>query len=267
VSYLRVSLGPSEKGQPLVRVTPASAGWDYVGFEAHRLASGDTLDLTGAGREQCLVILAGTVTVRAGAQTWEQIGSRRSVFDGLPTAVYAPAGQALAVTAHGEAEVALAWSPATGDRAPDPYLIGPEEITIEVRGAGVTERRIHPILMGDRPAERLLVVEVLTPAGHWSSYPPHRHERDDPPHETRLEETYYHRTNPTQGFGLQRVYTDDREIDEAIAFADGDVVLVPRGYHPVSAAPGYDLYYLNVMAGPVRAWAFVTDPDHAWLMT
>jgi 5-deoxy-glucuronate isomerase len=120
--------------------------------------------------------------------------------------------------------------------------------------------------MGDSEADSLLVVEVLTPPGHWSSYPPHKHDRDDPPNETLLEETYYHRISPAQGFGMQRVYTDDRSLDEAIAFRDRDCVLVPRGYHTVSAPPGYAVYYLNVMAGPTRAWAFANDPDHEWTL-
>jgi len=120
--------------------------------------------------------------------------------------------------------------------------------------------------MADREAESLLVCEVLTPAGHWSSYPPHKHDRDAPPSETFLEETYYHRIAPAQGFGLQRVYTDDRSLDEALAFGDRDCVLVPRGYHTVSAPPRYELYYLNVMAGPTRLWAVANDPDHEWTL-
>jgi 5-deoxy-glucuronate isomerase len=112
----------------------------------------------------------------------------------------------------------------------------------------------------------LLVVEVLTPAGHWSSYPPHKHDHDDPPRQSHLEEIYYHRIKPERGFGLQRVYAYDTALDEAIAFRDRDCVLVPRGYHTVSAPPGYELYYLNVMAGPSRFWAVVNDPDHEWIL-
>jgi 5-deoxy-glucuronate isomerase len=118
--------------------------------------------------------------------------------------------------------------------------------------------------MEDRPAESLLVTEVLTPAGNWSSYPPHKHDIDDPPTETYLEETYYHRMARPEGFAVQLVYTDDHSLDEAIQVRDGDVVLVPRGYHPVAAGPGYDLYYLNVMAGPRRRWLVTTDPAHRW---
>jgi 5-deoxy-glucuronate isomerase len=128
------------------------------------------------------------------------------------------------------------------------------------------EREIHNILMEDAPAESLLVTEVLTPDGHWSSYPPHKHDRDAPPDETFLEETYYHRIRPGHGFGLQRVYTADGSLDESVAFRDGDVVLVPRGYHTVSAPPGYELYYLNVMAGPRREWRMQNDPEHEWLL-
>jgi 5-deoxy-glucuronate isomerase len=112
-----------------------------------------------------------------------------------------------------------------------------------------------------------LVVEVFTPEGHWSSYPPHKHDRNHLPEESYLEETYYHKINPGHGFAVQRIYTDDRSLDETLVIKDGDAVLVPKGYHPVSAPPGYDVYYLNVMAGPVRTWKFKNDPDHEWLFT
>ena len=127
---------------------------------------------------------------------------------------------------------------------------------------GREERRIANILMESEPAESLLVTEVVTPAGHWSSYPPHKHDRDDPPRETLLEETYYHRLRAARGFAFQRVYTDDRSLDEGVAVEDGDVVLVPRGYHPVAGAARSDLYYLNVMAGPVREWRVSVDPAY-----
>ena len=130
------------------------------------------------------------------------------------------------------------------------------------RGAGAEERRIANILMESEPAESLLVTEVVTPAGHWSSYPPHKHDRDAPPDETLLEETYYHRLREAGGFAFQRVYTDDRSLDASVAAGDGDVVLVPRGYHPVAGDARSDLWYLNVMAGPVRAWRVSVDPAY-----
>jgi 5-deoxy-glucuronate isomerase len=136
-----------------------------------------------------------------------------------------------------------------------------------VRGKGTNTRYICDILPHDDPtAAHLLVVEVVTPASHSSSYPPHKHDVEQPPTETLLEETYYHRINPPQGFAFQRVYTDDRSIDEACAVENHDVVMVPRGYHPVTAPHGYDLYYLNVMAGPNRFWVFKNDPAHEWML-
>ena len=252
-------------GEPVVAVSPESAGWEYVGFEVRRLAAGQKISLDATGRELCIVVLAGRVDVTSGSVQFDGVGERPDVFSGPPAAVYSPPGEPLVVVAADVAEIAVASSPADRAGAPDAYLVSPSEIDVEVRGSGSTERRIHPILMGDRPAQRLRVVEVLTPGGNWSSFPPHKHDVDNYPQETLLEETYYHRVSPPQGFAVQRVYTDDRELDETITVTDGDVVLVPRGYHPVGAVPGYDLYYLNVMAGPVRSWVFVNDPDHEWL--
>jgi 5-deoxy-glucuronate isomerase len=262
---LLVRPGSAGHDGAVLSITPESAGWTYVGFEVYRLRAGEARSVHRADREHCLVVLGGTVDVVAGSESWRRVGGRADPFDGLPHAVYAPAGVPLEIAAEQGAEVAIASAPGANHDRRAPYLVSPDAIEVEVRGHGPFERRIHPILMDDRPAESLLVVEVITPAGHWSSFPPHKHDRDDPPTETLLEETYYHRIKPAHGFGLQRVYSDDGSLDESIGFADGDVVLVPRGYHTVSAPPGYDLYYLNVMAGPVRSWAMVDDPAHAWL--
>jgi 5-deoxy-glucuronate isomerase len=240
----------------ILTVTPESAGWGYVGFEVVRLDGALTRE-TG-DRELCVVVVEG----RADIGEWTGLG-RESPWAGPPDAVYLPPGSRF--TASGKAELGLCWAPAPNGGAPARVLPA-SEVEAEVRGHGNQERYVHPILMGDKEAESLLVVEVLTPAGHWSSYPPHKHDRDDPPRETLLEETYYHRISPAQGFGLQRVYSDDRSLDETLAFGDRDCVLVPRGYHTVSAPPGYELYYLNVMAGPTRNWVFANDPDHDWTM-
>jgi 5-deoxy-glucuronate isomerase len=253
---------PDSDGSVL-KVTPESAGWEYVGFEVLRLAEGRGVERRTGGEEVCLVLLEGFCNVSAGEEAWSGIGGRDSVFDGPPYAVYLPPGTDFAVEADSYLELAVCSAPAGS--GVEPFLVRPEEIEVEVRGSGNAERHVHPILMADRPAERLLVVEVLTPNGHWSSYPPHKHDQDDLPHESYLEETYYHKIQPPQGFALQRVYTEDRSLDDTMTVRDGDTVLVPRGYHAVSAPPGYDLYYLNVMAGPVREWKFKNDPDHEWL--
>jgi 5-deoxy-glucuronate isomerase len=259
---LRRSDKPDGEG-PVVIVTPESAGWTYVGFEVYELGRSDGIRQSTGAREVCVVMLAGKADIAAGSQSWKDVGSRRNVFEGTPDAVYAPPGVTIEVSASSETcEVALCWAPAT--RGSEAALMPASDVRPFKRGSGRTERTIHNILMEDRPAESLLVTEVLTPAGNWSSYPPHKHDTDDPPKEAYLEETYYHRIARSEGFGVQLVYTADRSLDEAIQVRDGDVVLVPRGYHPVAAGPGYDLYYLNVMAGPHRRWLVTTDPDHRW---
>jgi 5-deoxy-glucuronate isomerase len=252
---------PAEDGTVL-DITPQSAGWRYVGFRVVKLAGGERYSHCEAGREACIVVLTGTVGVTAGEQSFEGIGGRATVFDGAPAAVYVPAGTLYEIVAESDAEIAVCTAPGAGQG--EARLIVSDKV--EVRGGGTNTRHVRNILSENDPAESLLVVEVITPGGHWSSYPPHKHDRDAFPEETFLEETYYHRLSPPQGFAFQRVYTDERDIDETIAVEDGDVVMVPRGYHPVGAPHGYDLYYLNVMAGPRRNWVFRNDPAHDWIV-
>lgn len=253
-------------GSKIVEVTPESAGWTHVGFAAHRLASGEQLNLETDSRELCIVVLTGTVTVLAGDQVWRDIGTRQSVFDDRPpAAVYVPRRMQVSITATSDAEVALCSAPGTSDRPA--RMIDTNTMTRSVRGKGANTRYVCDILPQTEEADGLLVVEVVTPSGHSSSYPPHKHDNDNIPTESSLEETYYHRLNPEQGFAFQRVYTDDRSIDQALAVENHDVVMVPRGYHPVTVPYGYDGYYLNVMAGPKRVWHFKNDPAHEWLMT
>jgi 5-deoxy-glucuronate isomerase len=250
----------------ILSVTPESAGWEYIGFEVLALAGGDTAERACGSRELCLVVISGVVHVASEHGEWLEVGGRTDPWSGPPDAAYLPPHSHVGLRAGDEgAEVALCWAPAPGGGATARVLPG-EAIEVETRGHGVHERFIRPILMEDQGAESLLVVEVLTPAGHWSSYPPHKHDHDDPPRQSRLEETYYHRIKPGHGFGLQRVYAHDTGFDQSVAFRDRDCVLVPRGYHTVSAPPGYELYYLNVMAGPTRFWAIVNDPDHEWTL-
>ncbi len=255
----------------LLTVTPASAGWRYVGLEVLRLARGVTAQRDSADREVCIVVLGGTVDIGSAHGEWSGVGERSDPFSGLPEAAYLPPHTRFTVHGAGTSgatEVALCFAPAKeGARA---RRLPSSAVEPEVRGSGASERVVHPILMGHSPepeAESLLVTEVLTPAGNWSSYPPHKHDRDALPEESYLEETYYHRIDPPQGFIVQRVYTDDRSLDETLAVSDGEVVLVPRGYHPVGAPAGYRSYYLNVMAGPHRTWVFHNDPAHEWLLT
>jgi 5-deoxy-glucuronate isomerase len=254
---LRIASGPPDREGRVLAVTPERAAWRYVGFGAFKLHEGARLRRTLEGRELCVVVLGGRCVIRSDAGEW-MLGKRATPFDGPPAAAYLPPGAAFEIEALSLAELAFGSAPASRG-AVARELVSPR---LEIRGSGVTERHIHHILMENEPAESLLVTEVVTPAGHWSSYPPHKHDTNDPPRETALEETYYHRLRDERGFALQRVYTADGSLDESIAVRDGDLVLVPRGYHTVSAAPGYELYYLNVMAGPVRQWKVTFDPDH-----
>lgn len=251
--------------RPALSITPESAGWTYIGFEVFKLSPGETLSQSTGEDEVCLVLLSGRADVATANTSWLNIGERMSVFEQIPPySVYVPNDNRFKVTAVTELELAVCKAPGHGNH--DARLIGPSDVGVETRGEGVTQRFIHNILPEQEPADSLLVVEVFTPQGHWSSYPPHKHDRDALPEESLLEETYYFHVKPEQGFAVQRVYTDDRSLDETLAVKDSEAVLVPKGYHPVSAPPGYDVYYLNVMAGPQRVWKFHNDPDHAWLM-
>ncbi|MBV9944940.1 MAG: 5-deoxy-glucuronate isomerase [Solirubrobacterales bacterium] len=255
-----------ESDGTILSVTPESAGWEHIGFEVLALSGGDTAERACGARELCLVVISGVVHIASEHGEWLDLGGRPDPWSGLPDAAYLPPRSHVGLRAADDgAEVALCWAPAPGGGA-TPRVLPGVAIETETRGHGALERFIRPILMEDQGAESLLVVEVLTPDGHWSSYPPHKHDHDDPPRQSRLEETYYHRIRPDRGFGLQRVYAYDSALDEAITFRDRDCVLVPRGYHTVSAPPGYELYYLNVMAGPTRLWAVVNDPDHEWTL-
>lgn len=261
---LRVRPKAPDASGAVLEVTPQSAGWTYVGFKVLKLAAGESAEGGEAGREACLIVLTGKCDVKVGGRSFDTIGERMSVFEDLaPAAVYAPAGQRYTITARTDLELAVGSAP--GESGGEARLIASDRISRETRGEGTNTRYVRNILPETEAADSLLIAEVITPGGNWSSYPPHKHDRLAEPHESHLEEIYYHRLNPPQGFAFQRVYTDDRSLDETVSVEDGDVVLVPRGYHPVGAPHGYDLYYLNVMAGPKRTWIFNNDPAHAWI--
>jgi len=246
-------------------ITPESAGWGFVGFQVHRISAGETIDHSTGDREVIIVLVEGKADITAGGQQFGELGERMDVFEKTPPhCVYVPDGCDVAVRATTDCTVALCSAPGQGGHTA--AVIGPEGIVLTPRGRGTNERFINNIAMEDRDvADSLLVTEVFTPSGHWSSYPPHRHDEDDFPNMTYLEETYYHRLNPGQGFGIQRVFTEDGELDELMSVQDHDVVLVPKGHHPCAAPHGYEMYYLNVMAGPLRKWRFKNHPDHDWI--
>jgi 5-deoxy-glucuronate isomerase len=245
----------------LVHVKPERAGWRWLEFGVDRRRAGATLAGETGANEMCLVFMAGDAEVQAAGQSW-RIPGRRGVFAGLPHAVYLPPGESFEVTAVSDAEVAFAAAPAEGKLPP--RLVTPDDVKVEMRGGHNVSRQISHILdPGD--AEHLLCVEVYTPSGNWSSYPPHKHDVQDPPKEVDLDEVYHYRIQPEDGWVLQRLYTDDRKLDEILMAMDGDTVLVRQGYHPVVTAPGYDCYYLNFLAGETPLWVVHDEPRLAWV--
>jgi 5-deoxy-glucuronate isomerase len=232
---------------------------------AHRLAPGQAFRRPLDDDEVAVIVLEGRATIRAGDREFADQGARSSVFESPPApVVLVEPGLPVDVTSPDGALVVVASAPGGDVRAT--RVVGPEDVLVESRGTGNTARRIHHLLAPAAEAGRLIAFEVVTPGGNWSSFPPHKHDTEDPPREAYLEEVYFYRFERPTGFAVQRVYTPDGSLDETITVRDGDLVLVPRGYHVVGAAAGYDCYYLNVMAGHHRDWHFTVDPDHAWLM-
>jgi 5-deoxy-glucuronate isomerase len=246
-------------------ITPQSAGWGYVGFGLYHLEAGDTVAEPTGDYEVILVLVEGKAKIGAGGKNFGELGKRMNVFERLPPhCLYVPNDSDWSATATSKCTLAVCTAPGNGGYSTQ--IIGPAGITLEERGKGSNTRYINNIAMENREvADSLLVTEVFTPSGNWSSYPPHRHDEDNYPEMTYLEETYYHRLNPEQGYGIQRVFTDDGSLDETMAVSNGDVVLVPKGHHPVGTPYGYEMYYLNVMAGPLRKWRFKNHPDHDWI--
>jgi 5-deoxy-glucuronate isomerase len=245
-------------------VDPASASWRYLSFRVGRLRDGEQVAGRTGDEEIALVPLGGSCAIESGGERWE-LGERASVFDGMPWALYLPRDAEYTLSALGDVEVAV--SGALADERLEPRLVTPNDVEIEVRGSGNATRQINHIIKPDFPAQRLLVVEVFTPAGNWSSYPPHKHDEDHPPGEVVLEEIYYYRTQtePAGAFAVQRLYSPQHGTDLTETVRDGDIMLVPHGYHTTAAAHGYDLYYLNGLAGDRRSMAAADDPSLAWI--
>jgi len=245
-------------------VDPGSASWRFLSFRVERLRDGEQVSRHTGGEEVALVPLGGRCAVESGGERWE-LGERPSVFDGMPWALYLPRDTDYTTSALGDVEVAV--SGALTDERLEPRLVTPEDIEIEVRGSGNATRQINHIIKPEFPAQRLLVVEVFTPPGNWSSYPPHKHDEDHPPGEVVLEEVYYYRTKtePPGAFAVQRLYSPRHGLDLTETVRDGDIMLVPHGYHTTAAAHGYDLYYLNGLAGERRSMAAADDPLLAWI--
>jgi 5-deoxy-glucuronate isomerase len=255
-----------------VSLDPARAGWRYLSYATASVPDDGLAITPAAGVETCVVVLEGhDVTIDGGGQRWSLPG-RADVFADLPSALWLPDGRALTVRAGspgsaGRASIAIARAPrSTRDGvASAPILITPADIVVETRGAGNATRQINHVIAPSFPADRLEVVEVLTPSGNWSSWPPHKHDVDDMPTEAVLEELYHYRFRRPAAWAIQRVYRADRSRDALFEVRGDDVVIVPDGYHPFSATHGDDAYYLNALAGDRRTMACSFDPDLDWV--
>lgn len=260
----------------LLHISPELAGWSYISFQVRRLEHGERWSSATGDRELAIVDLGGRYTVASSRGRWEGIGSRESVFTGAGHVLYLPPGTEFAISAERAGEFAVASAPAVEQHAP--LLIRPADVPIYVRGGGNASRQINDLLPPGSPVQRLVLVEVYTPGGNWSSYPPHKHDvhaEDGQGNllEADLEEVYYYRFDRPEGYAFQRIYTGEtsplhmegRGFDATVCPTDGCAVLVPEGYHPVASPPGYTTYYLNVLAGSAQSLANRDDPRYSWV--
>ena len=256
------NLAEDQSGQ-LLHFTREDAHWEWMSMSVWRLKPGESYATATHGEEAAFVILGGRCRADWG-EGERSIGQRENVFSGLPYCVYLPSGSAVKFTAETVCEIAECRSPSTAKL--QPKLITPQDVQSSLRGGGNASRQIVDIIAPDFPADRLVAIEVYTPGGNWSSYPPHKHDVHNPPVEVDLDEIYYYRVDrPKEGFALQRLYSYDEPDDVIVRAADGDAVLVRSGYHPVVAGPGYNVYYLNFLAGTSRTLAVTEDANHVWL--
>lgn len=275
-SNLVIHPGNATDPDVVVEVTPELAGWNYIRFQLRRLNAHSSWTFTTGNCELAIVVLSGRITVESNRGQWQHIGERSSVFSGLPSALYLSRHTSLTVNAETPSEYAIALAPTDQDHKP--RLVTQRDVEVEIRGGDNATRQINSILPPGFPCHRLVVVEVYTPSGNWSSYPPHKHDVHKIDHagkvvEADLEEIYFYKLDPSQGFAFQRIYTDPESplhragypIDSALVAQNNDIVLVPEGYHPVTSAPGYTTYYLNVLAGSVQSLTNSEDPRHSWV--
>jgi 5-deoxy-glucuronate isomerase len=252
---------PPQKAGELICLPREKAGWGWMSFFVRRLHPGDVYRTCTEGQEAAFVILGGTCAADWGHGV-EPLGKRKTVFDGLPYTLYLPAQSEVSFQAETICEIAECRVPS--DARLQPKLITPRDVASTLRGGGNASRQIVDIIAPAFPADKLMVIEVYTPGGNWSSYPPHKHDVHNPPAEVDLDEIYYYRVQ-SGGFALQHLYGGEHAGERTLKACDGDAVLVHSGYHSVVAGPGYDVYYLNFLAGSARALAVTEDQQHSWI--
>lgn len=214
-------------------------------------------------KEYSLIILGGKCSVEGDELDYKNIGRRKNVFDGAATALYIPRNRKFTISADTDVTIAVCKSPC--DIGTEPVLVNPEDVIIRNLGKDGWKRRAHFIVDERIGAKHLYIGEAYVASGMWASYPPHKHDEDNMPVEGMLEEIYYYEFNKDTGFGIQRVYSKEGDINETYAVKTGDFVEIPKGYHPFCCAPGYDSYYLWIMAGKNRGFFMTTEEGHKWL--
>jgi 5-deoxy-glucuronate isomerase len=253
---------PPERAGELLHLPRQEAKWEWMSFFVRRLLPGETYRVPTEGEEAVFVILGGTCSADWGHGA-QRIGNRKNVFDGFPYALYLPTGREVGFRAETRCEIAECRVPSQARL--EPRLVTPADVISSLRGGGNVSRQIVDVVNPAFPADKLIVVEVYTPGGNWSSYPPHKHDVHDPPREVDLDEIYYYRMKQPDAFAFQHLYAGQNASDRTLKARDGDTVLVRSGYHPVVAGPGYDVYYLNFLAGTSRTMAITEDPQHVWI--
>lgn len=269
----RLVAKPRAGEQVYQRITNTEAGWEYLNFEARTLIRNEQWIHQTGTNEMLIVLLGGNFLVESGHDMWSTENGRRDVFSGLPHGLYLPPHTLFTLTAQSDTlDIACGWC--TADRHFPPIFITPDEVVkmgIEFRGGDNASRQINSILPPGSPCQQLVCVEVYTPSGNWSSFPAHKHDerKVDPASgkllEADLEEIYFYKIDKKQGFALQKIYNNDRSLNEIAEAHHNDVVLIPEGYHPVIACHGYNVYYLNFLAGSDQSLAGTDDPDHKWI--
>jgi 5-deoxy-glucuronate isomerase len=253
---------PAEQPGELLHLPRQKAQWEWMSFFVRRLRPGDTYNTHTDGEEAVFVLLGGNCRADWGHGA-QHIGKRKNVFDGFPYALYFPTGNQVSFTAETLCEIAECRVPSQARL--EPRLITPKDVVSSLRGGGNVSRQIVDLMTPAFPADKLIVVEVYTPGGNWSSYPPHKHDVHNPPIEVDLDEIYYYRMKQPTAFAFQHLYSGQHTAERTVKTKDGDAVLVRSGYHPVVAGPGYDVYYLNFLAGTSRVMAVTEDPQHVWI--
>jgi 5-deoxy-glucuronate isomerase len=260
---------PDPAAEEYVRITPDSAGWEHLSFAARRLGRGRTWEHATNDAEMALVVLGGVCAVHSDRGDWPSVGRRPDVFSGMPYALYLPRQTRFRLEALSDGlDIAYGWASTTEDHPA--RLIMPEQVGMELRGGDNASRQINSMLPPGFDCARLVVVEVYTPSGNWSSYPPHKHDVHRVGDggkliEADLEEVYFYKFDRPEGYAYQRIYTADGGRDELVMARNDPAVLSPEGYHPVVTAPGFNCYYLNMLAGSAQSLAATDDPRYTWV--